>query len=303
MRTLRQRLLEELVYFPPDSKRLQKTIQAFGFNPDPTSTPLLPGLQTFLQRVLWTREVPLEKKQGLVAELAKSATEWVKPHDQWYGLKASLVTGNVEFSKHNFMGQLVTAILENWWRMAKCANPDCPAFAGLRVREIEALHWEDYRDGEIHVSRSRWNGHETEPKTKKSRAPVPVIRHLAERIEMHRLRCGNPETGPMFRTRKCTPLMMKNLLGREIIPSLKHCEVCHKAERAHGKADHDFKRDEQLQWHGWHAARRGLGSNLNRLGVDDSVIQRILRHSNLATTQTYYIKTVSDDVRGAMTKL
>ena len=31
---------------------------------------------------------------------------------------------------------------------------------------------------------------------------------------------------------------------------------------------HDFKRDSSLpEWHGWHAARRGLGSNLYRLGV------------------------------------
>lgn len=29
------------------------------------------------------------------------------------------------------------------------------------------------------------------------------------------------------------------------------------------------------EWHGWHAVRRGLGSNLYRLGVPDMVIQRI----------------------------
>jgi integrase len=56
-------------------------------------------------------------------------------------------------------------------------------------------------------------------------------------------------------------------------------------------------------WHGWHAARRGLGSNLYRLGVPDIVIQRILRHANVSTTATYYIKTAADDVRNAMTKL
>lgn len=36
----------------------------------------------------------------------------------------------------------------------------------------------------------------------------------------------------------------------------------------------------------WHGFRRGLASNLNGLGVDDSAIQRILRHSNLATPRT-----------------
>ena len=55
-----------------------------------------------------------------------------------------------------------------------------------------------------------------------------------------------------------------------------------------------------LSWHGWHGFRRGLASNLNRLGVDDSVIQRILRHSNVATTQNHYIKTASPDAIAAM---
>jgi len=63
-------------------------------------------------------------------------------------------------------------------------------------------------------------------------------------------------------------------------------------------------RDASLpEWHGWHAARRGLGSNLNHLGVDDSVIQRILRHSNIAVTQTYYIKSMPKDVQSAMNAL
>ena len=45
------------------------------------------------------------------------------------------------------------------------------------------------------------------------------------------------------------------------------------------------------------------GSNLYRLGVPDMVIQRILRHANVSTTATYYIKTAAVDVRNAMTKL
>jgi integrase len=51
------------------------------------------------------------------------------------------------------------------------------------------------------------------------------------------------------------------------------------------------------------AARRGLGSNLYRLGVPDMVIQRILRHANVSTTATYYIKTAANDARDAMAKL
>jgi len=39
------------------------------------------------------------------------------------------------------------------------------------------------------------------------------------------------------------------------------------------------------------------------MGVPDMVIQRILRHANVSTTATYYIKTAADDVKHAMEKL
>jgi integrase len=94
------------------------------------------------------------------------------------------------------------------------------------------------------------------------------------------------------------------VVNRAILPALNRCDTCGKAESDHHKADHPYKRDTRIPaWHGWHAARRGLGSNLYRLGVPDMVIQRILRHANVSTTATYYIKTAADDVRKAMTKL
>jgi integrase len=58
-----------------------------------------------------------------------------------------------------------------------------------------------------------------------------------------------------------------------------------------------------LRWHGWHAFRRGLATNLHRLGVPDKTIQAILRHSNVAVTQACYIKTVADDAAAAMRSL
>jgi integrase len=56
-------------------------------------------------------------------------------------------------------------------------------------------------------------------------------------------------------------------------------------------------------WRGWHAARRGLGSNLYSLGVPEKAIQEILRHANVSTANTYYIKTASQQVTDAMAKL
>ncbi len=80
--------------------------------------------------------------------------------------------------------------------------------------------------------------------------------------------------------------------------------MCRKAEKQHAEVGYDLKLGEKLpKWHGWHAARRGLGSNLYALGVPAKVIQQILRHTNVSTTSTYYIKTVPTQVTDAMEKL
>jgi integrase len=178
------------------------------------------------------------------------------------------------------------------------------AFAGLRHGEIQGLQWDDYKGGALYVTRSIWNGRISAPKTRTSEAPVPVIRQLAERLEIHRLRDKNPESGPIFPNVLGKPMALTSLVNRQILPALNRCERCGKSELAHSRADHKFKRDERLpRWHGWHAARRGLGSNLHRLGVSPKVIQAILRHANVNTTATYYIKTADEDVRAAMATL
>ena len=60
---------------------------------------------------------------------------------------------------------------------------------------------------------------------------------------------------------------------------------------------------EKIPWHGGHAFRRGLATNLHRLGVSDKVIQQILRHANVTTTINIYVKMVTRDAEDAMRKL
>ncbi len=158
----------------------------------------------------------------------------------------------------------------------------CAAYTGARRGELRGMSWENYRDGEMMIAHSVWQGHVTEPKSKKSKAPIPVIRRLADRLEFHRARLGNPESGPIFPNEAGRPMDLNNLLGRVIQPAL---------------------RSAGIRWHGWHAFRRGLATNLYRLGVPDKTIQAILRHANVATTQNVYIKTGSEDARAAMDKL
>jgi hypothetical protein len=115
----------------------------------------------------------------------------------------------------------------------------------------------------------------------------------------------------MFPNQNGQPMDLGNLLNRSILPSLNRCAVCGKPKEEcrkplpNGRSpDHKFERDKMLpEWHGWHAARRGLGTNLYRLGVPEKTIQAILRHANVSTTSTYYIKSAADDTRVAMAKL
>lgn len=57
------------------------------------------------------------------------------------------------------------------------------------------------------------------------------------------------------------------------------------------------------KWHGWHAFRRGLTTNLHAPGVDDKTIQAILRHSNVGLTMNVYVKSVNESQVNAMDAL
>ena len=179
------------------------------------------------------------------------------------------------------------------------------AYAGLRRSEITGLEWENYDGKQLNVTRSIWEGHVSKPKTAASKAPVPVIAALRSIVDRHRLESGNPKKGPMFRSqaKARTPLNMNNVLNRMILPVLNRCEICRKGKREHGEANHKYKRDASLpEWHGWHAFRRGLATNLHDLGVDDKTIQAILRHENVSMTQRCYIKTLPKQTIEAMNR-
>ena len=58
-----------------------------------------------------------------------------------------------------------------------------------------------------------------------------------------------------------------------------------------------------VTWHGWHAFRRGIASNLFSIGVNEKIVQRILRHSKPHVTKERYIKASDPDVIAAMRKM
>ena len=72
------------------------------------------------------------------------------------------------------------------------------------------------------VAETVWKDISTEPKTTKSKAPIPIIGLLSTRLEEHRWQCGNPHTGCGERSipapasseaRKLTPRPARSLHG------------------------------------------------------------------------------------------
>jgi integrase len=178
------------------------------------------------------------------------------------------------------------------------------AFAGLGRSEIRGLMWEHYTGDTLKVMRSVWESFVNEPKTRKRKAPVPVILPLRRLLDQYRLSVGSPATGVMFATMKGTPLSLNNVLNRQIQPVLNACVRCENDRDDHGPADHEYERDStRPEWHGYHAFRRGLATNLHDLGVDDKTTQAILRHANVAVTQAAYIKTLPAQSIAAMQQL
>lgn len=178
------------------------------------------------------------------------------------------------------------------------------AFTGLRRSELQGLVWEAYGNGELRVLQSVVEGNVQECKTRASRAAVPLLPSLQRVLDAHRERDKEPVKGPIFRTSIGTALD-PNTLNRQILPVLNRCGTCKRPEGEHTeKVKHDYQRDESLpRWHGWHAFRRGLGTNLYSLGVNEKTVQAILRHADVGTTMTYYVKSLSEDSVRAMAAL
>ena len=150
------------------------------------------------------------------------------------------------------------------------------AFSGLRLGEIQGLQWEDIAENEIAVRRAVWRGIVDEPKTTASKAGVPLVPTLGKILEAYRTEQGSPVVGPLF------GMELEKLAQRIVKPVVETVG---------------------LKWHGSHALRRGIATNLYSLGASDKIVQRVLRHAKANVTREHYVKAVPADVRMAMHKL
>jgi integrase len=162
------------------------------------------------------------------------------------------------------------------------------AFTGLRLSELRGLRWKDYDGESLFVGRSVWRTVVNETKTESSEAPVPVLPLLQRILNEHRTRVnGQPEQYIFAGERRGVPLNLANLARRVILPALAEASDMQQA----------------IPWHGWHAFRRSLATNLLGCRVEPKIIQQILRHSNIATTMDIYVQPPDTEARAALKKI
>lgn len=110
-----------------------------------------------------------------------------------------------------------------------------------------------------------------------SKGGVPVIAPLRKILDQHK-RLNNSAKWIFAGEKKGFALHLDNLSRRDIRPALGD------------------------RWHGWHAFRRGLTTNLYGLGVPPETAQILLRHADASTTRKHYLVLKSNEQGAAATQ-
>jgi integrase len=168
-------------------------------------------------------------------------------------------------------------------------------FCALRPGEARAARWEDYDGKTLRIRASMWRTHTTLPKTAESVAPVPIAETLRDILAESRRESGYILASPLGK-----PVDLHNLASRVVIPALSLCGECGKVQKGHEESGHEFQ--TLPEWHGWYALRRRLATLATSLD-SQLAAKSLLRHSNVQTTQQFYIKSVPADALRAVERM
>lgn len=129
-------------------------------------------------------------------------------------------------------------------------------YAALRPGEVAALKWEDDRGSMLQIERAVWNGIVDTPKTKSSRASVPILGPLRSILDAYRSSTAGVEW--MFPGETGNPVRLHALAERKLKAA------CEKVG---------------LDWRGFYAFRRGATDwMLLDLEMEFDEVRAYLRH-------------------------
>ncbi len=154
------------------------------------------------------------------------------------------------------------------------------AYTGLSLGELQGLQWRDISNEQLKVQRTIWHGIEGEPKTKARKDSIPLLPIVRKAFKQHRT--VNPSTNWVFEGPYVRPFDLATLGSKTIKTALNGSGV---------------------EWYGWHALRRGFATRLHEAGVQDRIIQALMRHSSLSVTMKHYVKATPEANFEAIRKL
>jgi integrase len=167
---------------------------------------------------------------------------------------------------HKYTLEEVEKITDAVDGVARCAVV-VAAWTGLSLAELRGLSWEDIDGDTLTVKRTVWHREVIDTKTEHRAAAVHLLPQVRTALKEHRK--SNPAASWVFEGPKVFPLDLATIGSKRIKPKLQGTGV---------------------DWHGFHAFRRGLGTRLFNNGVPTKTIATILRHgSGSEVTEENYI--------------
>jgi integrase len=283
----------ETVYFPHAKKNLTSSTYKGYFNLYSRQIqPRIGGLRLLtcathdIQRVLWAIDEAEELSHQSFLNI-NSVLSAIFTHARRSGtLQGSNPTDGVEIPEgtrskktHKYSLTEVEKITEAVDGLARCAVV-VAAWTGLSLAELRGLKWEDidFDNNQLNVVRTVWHKEIIETKTEHRAATVHLLPNVVAELEKHRKE--NPRTQWVFEGPRVFPLDLATLGSKRIKSALE------------GKG---------VQWYGFHAFRRGLGTRLHNNGTKLETIGRILRHgSGSEVTLKHYVEVSEETAVNAL---
>ncbi|MHB8218181.1 MAG: tyrosine-type recombinase/integrase [Candidatus Sulfotelmatobacter sp.] len=139
-------------------------------------------------------------------------------------------------------------------------------FLGLRKGEVAGLQWGDIDAEMLHVRRAVTRFAVDTPKTKKSLRSLPLIQPVKGLLLLWRAKC-KPEQVWLFQNERGTSQDLDAVAYKVIVPALTK---------------------EKIEWKGFHAGRRGLGTVLRKITGNSTAGRDVLGHEDDEVTKDHY---------------
>jgi len=286
----------ETVYFPHAKKNLKpSTYKGYLNLYSKQIQPRVGGLRLLscathdIQRVIWTigEEEELSHQSFLNINSVMSA---IFMHAKRTGtLRGPNPTDGVEIPEgkragktHKYTLEEVETITKAVDGMARCAVV-IAAWTGLSLAELRGLKWEDidWEKKQLNVVRTVWHREIIGTKTEHRAAAVHLLPNVIAELQRHRKR--NRHTTWVFEGPRVFPLDLATLGTKRIKEALNGTDV---------------------EWHGFHAFRRGLGTRLYNNGTPIETVAKVLRHgSGSEVTLKHYVEVEEETKADALRNL